>query len=1268
MHKPLVIIVIAFLFIAKTVASDLSDGYSSFIKNENVKARDYFISATSSASDKAEANLMLALMAAMDRENEKAFSYFQEFCKNSNNPEPYIQALWHQECVMGYDAIKTEDQLKWIETISAKANMNPTLKAFINEDLAKHYEALDDFKKSRSYLSKIGAVMEWQAVGDFENISACGFDKNYEPIYHPEPQAVFNNKLNAPVRWFDLYKQVPGKWIDFTNNFYCNNTLVFAQTFCKSPDERVVYLRIGTSGSLKLWINDQLLFAEDQERNNGMDTYIVPVKLYKGNNRILFQVGCSKITQCNFMLRPTDGNGNILSNLVFSTKYQTYNKTIQEKPKTIVLEHEKYISNEIAQKPEKLVNYLVLANAYLSNDKTHDAKQILLKALEIAPNNASLLYQMLELHLREKDRTSASMVQEKLKQLDPDNQTILNMLINDAFEKENYTLARQLIENKEKTLLTNHWKIYYNLPNQLESGNNAMDELKKDLLIYKIRLASAENKSDEYQSFINEAYDKYPSDYNFVYQKYLLEKNLKRNQNGAIKVLKKYTDSYFEKNALGVLAGEYMQAGNISKGLDIINKLQQYLPFTDNYYKYLGEFYIQTGNLNLAQQNFQECLKVAPFYGPYHGNYARVLELMGNYSQAIEEIELNLKYQPDDYEQYSKLQKLLKKKEVFDYFTTKDYYALYKNSPGITEYPSDNFISITEENQVVLYANGGSESKHVLMYKALTLKGIDYLKEYAVGYAANEKINIEKAEVLKKNGNRLQAEIKDNQIVFTSLEPGDATLLVYKKQKFISSLLTKNYYDKTPLNTWYPSLNMEVNFLVDTSVVFTSKLLNGDIKPTMSANDNFKLYSWKNSSPKAMALEPYMPVITDICQMLSISTLPDWDYVSKWYWDISNTKAKPDYEVKKLVKTLLDNKTNLTEMQKAQIFYNYIEQNIRYSSVSFRQSGIVPQEASDVLITRIGDCKDLSVLFTAMCREANINANVVLVCRRDNGSECMSLPSFDFDHAIAHAKLDGKDYYIEMTSSYYPFAALGQSLYKAFVLDVDNDTSKMNEPFYLAPTTRKGNKIYRDTKISFSGDNMIREVRTIKTGDQAANSRGFYRDLGKEDREKKFTQAISSDFPNTKLTRLAFDENLNNCSDSLTYIYASTSPKVFTEISKLSIVKLPLTDPIGNMDFLTSEDRIFPIEAWNYTSSDTVVENMTITIPENKQLVEVPKSVNYNCKQANYSIKFTLKGKELNIERVIVFKDDYVPVSDYKEYRSFVELVVKSDTQQIGFK
>ena len=1245
MRRLFALCVVALFSVSMLLSNDIADGYDLFTKNKLKQARERFMKASQVNDTKAEANLMLALLATIDKENEAAFDYFLNFYNSSPNPEPYVMALWHHQCVIGYQSVKTKAQVKWMESLLDRPNLNTTLKANVCEDLAKHYEAMQNLSKSREYFAKIGSVMNWQIVGDFENISASGFDKNYAPINHPEADYVFKNKIGADVQWFNLVNQIPGRWIDFTNNFYCNNTLVFAQTFCQSLAEQTVNFRIGTSGSLKVWVNDQLIFSEEDERNNGADTYVFPVKLNKGNNRILLQIGCSEITQCNFMFRVTDGKSELKNDLSYSTTYQKYIKAIGSVSNTIISADEEFLLKQIKENPEKLLNYIVLANTYLANDKKQDALNVLLSAQKIAPDCSYFLYQMAELYIREKNRTSFSFTQEKLKQVDPGNPLVLNTFINEAFEKENYVEARQLIEKKEK---------FY--------GEN------KDLAYYKIRLASAENKPDDYGKFINLYYKKYSTDYTFVYQKYNYEKNTKHNQAGAISCLEKYTDMFFDKNALSTLTGEYFQANKVSKGFSTLNKLIEYLPSSESYNKYMADVYTEMGNYKLAEKNYNISLQVAPYYGPYHGSLAKVFELSGDTAKAIAEYTKNVSYQPDDYESIKKLRTLKGLKAAFDYFPNKNYDSIYKASPLAVDYPSDNIISLTEERQTVLYEDGGSEMKQVLLFKALTQRGIDYLKEYNIPAYSNEKVNIEKAEVLKKNGNKLQAEIKDNLVVYTSLEPGDAVLLIYRKEKYISGVMSKNFFEKYLLNTWYPSLNIEYSLLAAKNQKFDYKLINSQVKPVITKNGQFDLYSWKKQNNKAILNEPYMPPMSEIGELLSISTLPDWDFVSKWYFDISNTKTKPGFEVKQLVKELLKGKENQTEMQKARVFHNFITQNIRYSSVSFRQNGIVPQKASDVLITRIGDCKDLSVLFNSMCREAGIKSWVILVNRRENGSNFSQLPSFEFDHCIAKARLDGTDYYIELTSPYFPFSAMGDNLLKAFVLEINNDSANKTIPITLNPTSRQPNKIYRETKVNFQDTKMSRVVSTIRIGDQAAYTRGAYRDLGKEEREKKFTQAVSGEYPNTKLTNLSFAPNLFDCSDSVTYTYSCSSPNVFSNIGQLSIVKLPITDPLNPLEFLSNEERKFPIEAWYYNTADTIIENMTISIPQNQILAEVPKSVQYTCKQASYKISYAVKGNDLLVTRSLVYTDDSIPVEDYKEYRSFIEKVVKSDAQQIGFK
>ena len=98
---------------------------------------------------------------------------------------------------------------------------------------------------------------------------------------------------------------------------------------------------------------------------------------------------------------------------------------------------------------------------------------------------------------------------------------------------------------------------------------------------------------------------------------------------------------------------------------------------------------------------------------------------------------------------------------------------------------------------------------------------------------------------------------------------------------------------------------------------------------------------------------------------------------------------------------LFKNKKGLTDLQKARTIYDFIEANVSYSNVPFMHGPIIPQKASRTLNTKLGDCKDVSTLFVALCNEVGLKANLILVDTRDNGERHLNLPSVDFNHCIA---------------------------------------------------------------------------------------------------------------------------------------------------------------------------------------------------------------------------------------------------------------------------
>lgn len=110
-----------------------------------------------------------------------------------------------------------------------------------------------------------------------------------------------------------------------------------------------------------------------------------------------------------------------------------------------------------------------------------------------------------------------------------------------------------------------------------------------------------------------------------------------------------------------------------------------------------------------------------------------------------------------------------------------------------------------------------------------------------------------------------------------------------------------------------------------------------------------------------------------------------------------------------------------TPEEKIHFILENMSQSFRYFGDWRRHDGgYTPRPISEIEASRYGDCKDLSVLLTALLRELRIEAHVALVRRGENpyGEEPdYKLPASNrFNHAIVRVKSGGHSYWLDPTN------------------------------------------------------------------------------------------------------------------------------------------------------------------------------------------------------------------------------------------------------------
>lgn len=1240
----LTLTILCTLVLSVSAQSSYEEGLDAFLNNDRESAVELLNESIANGDMVAESHLVLCYIYTTLESSDKAFSNFQKMVAALDDPYPYITALYNSGDIGLGGSVKDEQRLLFIQQLIDDPKVPGKLRSLCLNSMGDHYLSKGDLKKAKSYYNMIGSIDVWSSVGPFENLSGSGFNKNVGAIENPDGMHSFKSRYGAKIKWFEVYGPRIDKWLDNEYFFSTSNAVIYSQSFVRSPKKQKVQLRIGVSGSVKMWLNDHLVFSEREERNNFADSYIVETELEQGNNRILIQIGESEAGSSNHMLRITDEDGIAIPGLTaeaFGRNYAT------DKPEFRVLpnKEEDFFERKVEKDPS-ILNKILLSTAYLGNDKQYQSRKYLNQAIEEAPNCSYLKINLANIYIREDNRTGMAILIEWLKENDLSSPISIGLTFEEAIENEEYELADSVLD--------------------LYSSRFGKTP---DFYEYAIDLAISREENETLLELIETSYGNFPNVEKFVSLKALLEENVNSNSKKANKVLKKYLKKNYSVSMYESLANSYFQLNNLVSGLGI------YTNMVDDFPYFVGTFY-DLANIHFAIRDYSsaldyidKCIDLAPYVDAYWGTKGEILEEMEEYTDAEEAYTRAIELYPNNYDVRESLRLLNDEESVFDLFEEKDYYTIFKNAPPQEEFPDDNSLILRYETQKVVYEGGGSEEKVVLLVKVFNSAGIDDWKEYGIPIFNFQEGVVEKVEVIKSNGSKLEAERSGTRVVFTNLEPGDGILVVYRVKNYYFGQLSFNFWEQHPFALSYPYLHNSYSLLVSPKVKFNYEFSNGGFEPKKNKAGEFDLYTWSKNNQPAVKPEDYMSRYVDFSEYLFLSTFQDWNDISSWYSDLAASKAKPDFEVKELVSELFKDQFGLTDRQKVEMIYEYIIKNIRYSSVSFRQSGLVPQKASDVINTKIGDCKDVSTLFVSMCREAGVqDVGLVLINTRDNGRKDLTLPSINFNHCIARVNLEGQNHYLELTSENNSFLTYGDNLINSYALEIyDESENKDAKAFYFNPENRNENSVYRTSTAKVDGSNIDMEVVNIKTGNWASYMRYRYKDESKDEQRKVMLNALNSDYKNVKLDKLEFND-FDSLGNEFEYLYSFTINNAVSKIAGLNIFEIPWNDSYETSEFASDEERKYPVELWRFFNYDTKSEKMVITLPAGKRLAERPRNVSIDNEFASYSIKYSYSGSTVTATRTMTPKIDVVQPEDFAKLQKFIEQVIEHDTKSLAYR
>lgn len=1218
--------------------SSVNKAWKAFSENDRTAALGHLESAVAADSTNLRALLTLTLYYSSQMNDEKSREYFFRFLRHSKNAYPYIYAQWLQQAI--YQGAKSTPAVRdMYQSVIDNPDVQGLLRVMANGQMGDYYQSIKEFSKAAEYYKAVNSLDDWTVTGPFDNISASGFDKVFPPETEYDPKKSYSGINGIPVSWFKIKEVRSDRWVDFTRYFSHGGAVYYANSFVYSDKEQKVQIRIGTSGSLRFFLNDQLVIDVFDENNNDADTYISETTLQKGWNRLLVKCGFSEIDRCNFLFRITTAGGEPVQGLKFSTDKQKYTAQKNIPFKKVTPFAIDYLKEQIEKNPDHYENYFFLANAYLRNDMGYEA-ELTLRPLITKLNYCSFLrHKLIEVFARSRKSDELETEFETLSRTDKNYPEVLMYMINESFNNGDLDLVEQQLAELKKT--AGHLKEYYEL---------------------QIKYFSEKGQNEKVYELVLNAAQMFPDYFSFRYYQALFSINRTQKYTEAAEIMEDLCKRSYDVSAMQMLANYYLQAGNKEMWEKTLLEYVNNAKATPGILLEMGKKFFDMREYNKALEVLTAALELAPHASAFLEKAADCYNELGDKSKATEYYAAALKYEPSNYSVREKIRNLEGKTPLLTLFPSVD----YKEQIMTPETPegTDGYILLNDQKRIV-YKSGASEVAREMLIRTVTKKGIDLIKEYSIPYNPyTEVLTIEKAVTIKKDNSEIKADVDRNYIVFKSLEQGDHVYMKWKVKNYYSGKLSDQFWDEFGFESAFPSKLTRYQLLAEDNFSFKHKTQFMEDKPVIKKVDGFTLYEWSLADVPAIKSEPGMPVITDVAKRLFISSLPGWSFLVEWYKDLTRNKTRITFEIEDAVKEIIPDPSAISDEEKIERVYNYITENIRYSSVAFRQSGLIPQEARDVLVTRIGDCKDVATLFITMMKVLGMESYYVLINTKDEGFNRNLLPSIGFNHCIV--AMEGKNglRFFDLTAHNFHYQTLPElDIDGLYLLIKDGVTSASHVPDkgFLPDNIRRKTTIYILEDESISGTTV-----TSKTGLQAAYSRYTYRYESSEEQTRLMQEALIEEFPELRLTSFIPTAGFTDITPVVEYMFSFEIPNFLAEAGDYRLFKMPWSDKLTASGELTNDSRKFPLMLWN--SEDTLSENMTVKLPAGYEPVETSYSQKYECSSATYSISMEYKDGYLNCSREMVYLTREVKPEDFPAYKDFSTKVIKADSKQLLLK
>lgn len=417
-------------------------------------------------------------------------------------------------------------------------------------------------------------------------------------------------------------------------------------------------------------------------------------------------------------------------------------------------------------------------------------------------------------------------------------------------------------------------------------------------------------------------------------------------------------------------------------------------------------------------------------------------------------------------------------------------------------------------------------------------------------------------------------------------------------------------------------------------------------------------YTWTLRKLNSLKAEPYMNNFADYRERVEFQlsryqkTLYEWEDVLK-NWIVLGDEVLRGYTDKGYFRSSPLEKVmdgvdfeGSTELEKAQKAYYYLQQNFQLNT----ESGFFPdQQISQLVKTKVGSAVELDLALMGILRSMGIECHPILVGSKGSGrSDLVPFPFINqFNSVLLHAKLDGKEYLLDLEDPLAPFGYVDLDKHVKAGLFLTKENSQL-VPINIP---HNSNSVFTSVLKFDEEKNLIVE---------GSLRRYFYEGLQMSHRSQNLQknneplQKLFTLDPTWEVVNIDMQDNLKEDN------YTTTNYTIKIQGQNSEEATLMMLTPFKVATFsknpFTQDFRIFPVD-FGFAFSETY--STLLEIPEGYELDDYPlkEAISMKNGEVLFSYNPVLMGDKVQIVAKLEVKKPTIDVRQYANLKYFMETV-----------